>query len=339
MDEQNKALKRQCNILGGALLIYKVIMNVAVFVVMLGAALVMAILAVMGTAFESFTNEGLLPEDAVLDMSQMVADAMTKSMGWGYLLAVLIGFLILLLWKKPSYLKSLVAQRGRSMKVGTFFLLLGLCVSCQVAIQAVCTLAEAVYNPFGFSLVGLMESAGASTDDLAMLLYIGIAAPITEELLFRGVLINDLQPHGKGIAILVSAFLFGFFHGSPVQTPFAIFMGLLLGYVAVEYNIWWAIVLHIFNNLILGDVLPRVLAYLPAELPNIVMNVLMIGSAVAVAIVAWVQRNRIPAVLNVFHSENAQWRSVTSSPCIVILFAISLFDMAAMAFLLVFANS
>ena len=36
-------------------------------------------------------------------------------------------------------------------------------------------------------------------------------------------------------------------HGNIPQAVFAIFVGVVLGYVTIEYSIWWAILLHIFN--------------------------------------------------------------------------------------------
>ena len=43
-------------------------------------------------------------------------------------------------------------------------------------------------------------------------------------------------------------------HGNFAQIPFALAAGLILGYIAMEYSIWHSLLLHISNNLILGDV-------------------------------------------------------------------------------------
>ena len=335
--EENKALKRQCNLLGGTLLIYKVIMNVSVIAFMIVAAIAVVVLSAMGMAFDVATNEGLPADPDVL--TEKITDVMIGGMGWGYLLAVAVGLLILLLWKKPSYFKTVLAQRGKPMRLGVFLFTLCLIMAIQVLTQLICSAAELVYNQFGLSLLGVMESSGVSMDSLSMLLYAGLIGPIAEEILFRGLMLRSLQPHGKGLAIVVSAILFGFFHGTPIQTPFAMLIGLLLGYVAVEYNIFWAIALHIFNNLILGDTLPRLLALLPNELPSLVMWALMIGATVAAAIVLWLRRNKIPGVLETFRSRNEQWRAVIASPCVIIVVIFSLFDMALSMAMLVFSGT
>ena len=36
-------------------------------------------------------------------------------------------------------------------------------------------------------------------------------------------------------------------------------MGLVLGYVAAEYSIAWAMILHMINNMVLGDMLTRLI--------------------------------------------------------------------------------
>ena len=50
--------------------------------------------------------------------------------------------------------------------------------------------------------------------------------------------------------------------------------GLILGYIAMEYSIWYSLLLHISNNLILGDVLPRIAGIMPGNSGNILYNVI-----------------------------------------------------------------
>ena len=89
-----------------------------------------------------------------------------------------------------------------------------------------------------------------------MWLYVGLAAPVAEELVFRGVLMRGLKPLGRNFAIVTSALMFGLFHDDVVQGLFAFGCGLLFGFVAMEYSLVWSIVLHVFNNAVLGGVLP-----------------------------------------------------------------------------------
>ena len=83
-----------------------------------------------------------------------------------------------------------------------------------------------------------------------------LVLPLAEELVFRGVLMRGLKPRGRNCAIVTSALMFGLFHDDVVQGLFAFGCGLLFGFVAMEYSLVWSIVLHVFNNAVLGGVLP-----------------------------------------------------------------------------------
>ena len=56
-----------------------------------------------------------------------------------------------------------------------------------------------------------------------------------------------------GFAVCTSALLFGLFHGNLHQIPFAILVGLALGYIVIRTNnIWIAVAVHFLNNLFAG---------------------------------------------------------------------------------------
>lgn len=62
-----------------------------------------------------------------------------------------------------------------------------------------------------------------------------VLAPVTEEFLFRGVILQGfLRNYGRSRAILVSALLFALFHLNPWQFPVAFLLGVVLG--------WWVTV-------------------------------------------------------------------------------------------------
>lgn len=83
----------------------------------------------------------------------------------------------------------------------------------------------------------------------------GVLAPITEEILFRGVLLPGLlRNYRPAVAIGQSALLFGILHFNPAQSLNAFFMGLLLGWVYYQSrSLWLCIGLHgLHNSLALG---------------------------------------------------------------------------------------
>lgn len=70
-----------------------------------------------------------------------------------------------------------------------------------------------------------------------------------EEFLFRGLVLTNLRPFGRGVAIVVSAVLFGAMHQNIQQIFYATVAGLVLGYIyEVTDSIWCCILLHFFNN-------------------------------------------------------------------------------------------
>lgn len=77
-----------------------------------------------------------------------------------------------------------------------------------------------------------------------------VAAPILEEVLFRGVIFESCRERlGKGGAVLLSALLFGLIHGIPVQIVNAFVVGLILGYIYLRTrSLISVIVLHAINN-------------------------------------------------------------------------------------------
>ena len=84
-----------------------------------------------------------------------------------------------------------------------------------------------------------------------MILVVGIIGPICEELMFRGIVFHRLKDWVKPqAAIVISALLFGIYHGNVVQFFYATCMGVML---AVIYDktgtLWISIVAHIAANL------------------------------------------------------------------------------------------
>ena len=82
------------------------------------------------------------------------------------------------------------------------------------------------------------------------LLTAGIAAPIVEELIFRGLIYKRLtRITNIRVAAIFSAFLFGLYHGNWVQAPYAIIFGLVCVYVYEKYKSLAApCVFHIATN-------------------------------------------------------------------------------------------
>lgn len=88
------------------------------------------------------------------------------------------------------------------------------------------------------------------TFDLAGFLTVAIAAPILEELIFRGIVLKTfLKKYNPLKAILLSALLFGIVHFNPWQFIAAFAMGIAIGWVYYQTkSIFPAIFIHFVNN-------------------------------------------------------------------------------------------
>ena len=94
---------------------------------------------------------------------------------------------------------------------------------------------------------------------------VGILAPLTEEVVFRGAILRTLlgmmSKRNHWVAIMISAAIFGAVHGNAAQFVNALFMGLLLGWMYYRTrSLVPGILLHWVNNTmayILTNLLPQ----------------------------------------------------------------------------------
>lgn len=289
MDEKlrKRQIRRDFGRQGWTLLIYYGIMNIAVLL----CCLIDTVIKTVGV----FMEHGADVSDSVLD--QLLSDSLMGN-GWGYFLAAGVGFLILLLWKGKAFTFRELYTKGKPMTFGDAIAILCISMTAQLMFQIFASVLEVILNLFGLSAIAAIEAATLnSIDTFSMFLYAALLAPIAEEILFRGLILRSLMRYGKKIAIFVSALLFGLFHGNIVQSPFAFAVGLVLGYVAVEYSIVWAMALHMFNNLVISDMLSRLTYDLPDIASNLILSGVIYGFAIAGFVIALVRRDEISAYL------------------------------------------
>ncbi len=309
--EDNKAvfkhLRREFGKCGWALLIYYGIMNVCVALV--------AVLAVIA-AWKDPTGAAA---EAVL--------AELQSNGWGYLAAIFVGAVLMFAWKKREFCLKVLWKTNKPIKIGDFLALTTIFIGIQAVSQLLTPLLDWLCSLAGISLEETIESASASTDTLSMFLYVCIFAPVSEELLFRGLILRSLEPYGRRFSILASSLLFGVFHSNLVQTPYAILAGLVLGYVASEYNVLWAMALHMINNLLLGDVLLRLTDAMSALGQQTVIASVIWGCAIAGGILLFVQRKAVRQWFRQGRMHPTCLKCFFTSPGILLLTALLLGNM------------
>lgn len=277
-----KMLRRKIGSYTWALLIYYGIMNIAVFAV--------TELVLVYEGLQAVASSG-----SWMDFATGMENAMESVMsnGWGYLLSCAVAVLGIRLWKGKAFWQDMHRPK-QAMTWRGFGSLAVLLVSAQLVFQALAFVMELLLNLLGLSLMESIAMASAGADTLSMFLYLSLGAPIVEELIFRGLILRGLEPYGKRFAIVASAVLFGLFHGNLAQSPYAFCVGLLLGYTAMEHSIGWSMVLHMLNNLVLGDMLTRLTSGMGSG-ADLIFSAIVYSCAVAAVVILVLNRRQIRA--------------------------------------------
>lgn len=272
----NKWLRKEFRPIGWVLIFYYLLLN-----------LLVSLVAVVDAAKQMLHNA--VSGNFLMDVD---ADALLNN-AWGYILCIFLGVMLLHAWKGPDYWQEEIFCKGRKMKPSVFFCAMVFCVGSQMINSLWLTGLELVMNLFDSSLMPMLEAVSGSSGSFSMFLYGAVLAPISEELLFRGYVLRALRPYGKRFAILGSAILFGLFHGNLLQGPYALLVGLILGWLACEYSIKWAIGLHIFNNLVLAEGMSRLLDLLPTVAGEVVNFIIFAGALVLSAVILRINREQV----------------------------------------------
>lgn len=253
---------------------------------------------------------------------------------WGYILSICVAQVVAWAWKGGQFWQVELLHREKPLSWKGFCAMLCLCMGLQMVNTLWISLLEGVLNAFGLSLMEYLDQVSGQSDTVSMFLYSAVLAPLSEEIFFRGYLLRSLKPYGKRFAIVASAALFGLFHGNLLQMPYAFAVGLLLGYVTVEHSIFWAMGIHVFNNLVLADLLSRVLLCLP-EIVAGALDLLLFGGALVAAVGSLIfKRHQIRRYRQGEWIDRRVLRCFFLNPGILTLTALMLAGMIAMFFAL-----
>ena len=103
-----------------------------------------------------------------------------------------------------------------------------------------------------FDLPNLMEEQFLQIARTPLgILALAIVGPVVEEVVFREAVLGNLLRDGMRpwLAILLSALVFGLIHVNPIQIPFALLIGIILGLLYYKTgNILLPAIVHILNN-------------------------------------------------------------------------------------------
>lgn len=127
------------------------------------------------------------------------------------------------------------------------------------------------------------------------LILISVAGPIFEEIFFRKFLIDRTIKYGARVSIILSAVIFGFFHGNISQFFYAFLLGGFFAYVYIKTGkIIYTMILHIIVNL-MGSIVSLFVvqsaqtfisnSYTPIDIAIVVIYILIILSALLVGVI------------------------------------------------------
>lgn len=226
-------------------LIYPVIIYFAVaFIVQFAAVRVIASAAVAnGTITAAGKSTAELQEElnSLINRYSLHLTALTN--------VVLIPIYILLLRRDEKKRRNSLGIRYTTpgiKRLGLFFLL---GMSAAVSVNVIVSLSQiARFSPKYQQVSEVIYSGGLFMEIVSAV----IAAPILEELFFRGMIYKRLRDMiNVKAAVVISALFFGAFHGNLVQFVYAFIIGLMLAYVYEKFKTIWApVIFHIGANLI-----------------------------------------------------------------------------------------
>lgn len=138
--------------------------------------------------------------------------------------------------------------RKKSLSVivfGTLFLILASCVLKF-------GLFHFAYDASAYSLYGSSFSVRTSSFGawLLMVLSLAVLPALTEEFVFRGIIMREYRMGGSLFSMLMSALFFSFIHFDIKQFPIYFVLGLILAWlVFLTRSVWASVIAHLVYNL------------------------------------------------------------------------------------------
>ncbi|MFT9373670.1 lysostaphin resistance A-like protein [Liquorilactobacillus hordei] len=230
---------------------------------------------------------------AIGTKSEAANNNFLNNSGLPYMAAMVLGLFVIFVGMTSRIRNRVFVGSTKKMTLSIFFSLVAVIMASQIFFSIYSSIFEFFVNLIGYSSTEQLEEATSTSKTISMMLYTGFLGPITEEIVFRGFLLRSLEKYGQGFAIIISAYMFGLYHSNFTQSGFAFVVGLLLGYVTLTYGIRWSILLHVFNNFVLGDFLAYILQHFDNKQANLINSSLIwIGGVIGIVIL-WFFRKKI----------------------------------------------
>lgn len=249
----------------------------------LGVQVAVMLPMMVAVIVETVQGGAVSDEDAI--MALLSADTMTLSLISGLVTAVIVLAFYLIRRKKlsealwlrpvpaPALLTAAALAPGLYLVVTVFLMLL----------------------PETWIESYIEASAGIDSGTMIGVIAVAVVAPIVEEIIFRGLVLNRLSRVMPGwLAVVLSAAVFGACHGHPVWFVYAFVLGAVFGFIDLRSgSILPSILGHVVFNLI-----GQILSFIP-ETEEGTENLIVLGILLVVGILLPVLNRRAIAAL--FH--------------------------------------
>lgn len=190
---------------------------------------------------------GVLPANA-LTADMLGVDNTTYMLIYSAVYALAMGLPMLIVMFGKKRIWPLSPAKPVRWEVAFFGIVggVGVCMAANIITSYILAILE----QFGVTTPEMPQMMVNTLDSYLLNLFtIAVLPALLEEMVFRGCVLRLFRPYGDWFAVLVSAVVFGLMHGNLRQIPFAIIVGLVLGWLyVVTNNIWIPITVHFINN-------------------------------------------------------------------------------------------
>lgn len=242
--ERASILKNRIKILY-ALLIFLAAEAIQIIIVG-GFSLVYGIMIAFRYGLEQGTKGNSKPQDITVYIENAMSQDLIYLIS---VIAVIVCGLVFFFWYKREIRGEV---RGSIRKVFAFknvVLLILLGIGSQFFISGMLSIAQKYFSSLFADYAKQMEQL-TNGNYFVVLLLLVIIAPVTEELVFRGVILHKTNRYISFVgANIIQAVLFGIYHMNIIQGIYAAIIGLVLGAVYYKFkSIFTSMFLHMVLN-------------------------------------------------------------------------------------------
>ena len=221
----------------------------------------------------------------------------------------------------------------RKMKWSTVFGVIAFTMAASPLVTLVNLLSQLVVE----NTVASNSTQFLSLHPLLLIFFVGILAPVCEEVVFRGAIFSGYRKEGNVFkAVIASGLLFGLLHMNINQASYAFVIGILLGFLVeatgsifssilfhVLINSTNAIMMIISNSVVSDEVMANAQeAVTTSALLNMICVYLVlavIGTTIAICLLVWMSKNegREPLLQQAWADRKIKSGKVISIPFII----------------------